>query len=229
MYGRYPVINVCNVLFILTTLLAVVSENSTMFIAARALTGVAVATNVLNPAIVGDLFPSERRGEAMSLISLAPLTGGAVGPLISVAVAEGLGWRAVCWMSIILASIAELFFLTCFRETYKVPILRQKAARLRRETGNASLRTAFDNGADSIVKVREAVLRPLIVLAGSTVLQLISLFSAVVFTFFYVMSTTLPDIAEGIYHLGPTAMGAAYISFSEYPCPMVRMSVIFGT
>lgn len=215
MYGRYPVINVCNIGFILATLLAVLSEDSTMFIAARALTGVAVATNVLNPAIVGDLFPSERRGSAMSLISLAPLTGGAVGPLISVTVAESLGWRAVCWMSIILAIIAEISFLLFFSETYKVPILRRKAARLRRETGNTALRTAYDEGAHSIAKLRDAVLRPLLVLASSVVLQLMSLFSAVVFTFFYVMSTTLPDIAEDIFHLGPTATGAAYISFSR--------------
>ncbi|KAH6647749.1 MFS transporter [Truncatella angustata] len=214
MYGRWPVINICNVLFILATLMAVLSESSIMFIAARALTGVAVATNVLNPAIVGDLFPSEHRGTAMSLISLAPLTGGAVGPLLSIVVAEGLGWRAVCWMSIILAGVAELLFLTCYRETYKVPILRRKAARLRAETGNDLLKTAFDEDVHSVAKVREAVLRPLIVFLESPVLQLMSLFSAVVFTFFYVMSTTLPDISENIYHMEPTAAGAAYISFS---------------
>lgn len=219
MFGRYPVINVCNVGFILATVLAVLSEDSTMFIAARALTGVAVATNVLNPAIVGDLFPSESRGSAMSLISLAPITGGAVGPLISVTVAENLGWRAVCWMSIILAVVAELGFLVFFSETYRVPILKRKAARLRQETGNAALRTAFDEGAHSIAKLRDAVLRPLIVFSGSIVLQLMSLFSAVVFTFFYVMSTTLPDIAEGVFHLGPTATGAAYISFSKFLFP----------
>ncbi|KAK6212570.1 hypothetical protein LQW54_005155 [Pestalotiopsis sp. IQ-011] len=165
MYGRYPVMNVCNVGFILTTLLAVLSENSTMFIAARALTGVVVATNVLNPAIVGDLFVSERRGSAMSLISLAPLTGGAVGPLISVAVSENLGWRAVCWMSIILAGIAEIGFLTCFRETYRVPILNKKAARLRQETGNVELKSPYDESAHSVAKLRDAMMRPLIVLS----------------------------------------------------------------
>lgn len=215
MFGRYPVINVCNVGFIVATLLAALSDNSNMFIAARALTGVAVATNVLNPAIVGDLFPSESRGSAMSLISLAPLTGGAIGPLISVVVAENLGWRAVCWMSIILAIVAEIGFLIFFRETYKLPILRRKAARLRKETGNPELKVAFDDGEHSIAKLRDAILRPLIVLSGSIVLQLMSLYSAVVFTFFYVMSTTLPDISEGFFHLDPTTAGAVYISFSK--------------
>lgn len=214
MYGRYPVMNVCNVGFILTTLLAVLSENSTMFIAARALTGVVVATNVLNPAIVGDLFVSERRGSAMSLISLAPLTGGAVGPLISVAVSENLGWRAVCWMSIILAGIAEIGFLTCFRETYKVPILNKKAARLRQETGNVELKSAYDEGAHSVAKLRDAMMRPLIVLSQSVVLQLSALFGSMTFTFFYIISTSLPDIVEGVMHLDPSFTGASFICFS---------------
>ncbi|ETS74376.1 hypothetical protein PFICI_14242 [Pestalotiopsis fici W106-1] len=214
MYGRYPVMNACNVGFILTTLLAVLSENSTMFIAARALTGVVVATNVLNPAIVGDIFVTERRGSAMSLISLAPLTGGAVGPLISVAVSETLGWRAVCWMSIILAGIAEIGFLTCFRETYKVPILNRKAARLRQETGNDKLRSVYDEGAHSIAKLREAIMRPLLVLSQSLVLQLAALCGSVTFTFFYIISTTLPDIVEGEFHLDPATSGAAFIFFS---------------
>lgn len=215
MYGRYPVMNVCTVGFILTTLLAVLSENSTMFIAARALTGVVVATNVLNPAIVGDLFVSERRGSAMSLISLAPLTGGAVGPLISVAVSENLGWRAVCWMSIILAGIAEIGFLTCFRETYKVPILNKKAARLRQETGNVELKSAYDEGAHSVAKLRDAMMRPLIVLSQSVVLQLSALFGSMTFTFFYIISTSLPDIVEGVMHLDPSYTGASFICFSK--------------
>ncbi|KAI1848884.1 hypothetical protein JX266_005312 [Neoarthrinium moseri] len=214
MYGRYPVINVCNIGFILTTVLAALCQNSALFIVARALTGVAVASNVLNPAIVGDMFPPEQRGSAMSLIVLAPLTGGAVGPLISVAVAEGLGWRAVMWMCVILAGTAEVLFFTCFRETYKVPILKRKAARLREETGNLSLRTAFDEGAQSASKLKDAVMRPVIVFAGSGVLQIISLFSAVVFTFYYVMSTSLPDITGDVYGLEPTITGAVYISFS---------------
>ncbi|KAI0133470.1 MFS transporter [Xylariales sp. AK1849] len=213
-YGRYPVINVCNVGFIAATTLAALCQSAPLFIAARALTGLAVASNVLNPAIVGDMFISEQRGSAMSLIQLAPLIGGALGPLISVLIAEGLGWRASIWMSVILAGIAELLFLTCFRETYKVPILRRKAARLRGETGNTSLRTVFDVDAQNASKLRDAVLRPATVLYGSGVLQVLSLFGSVGFSFFYIMSTTLPDITEGIYNLSPTVTGAAYISFS---------------
>src|SRR3569833_1954369 len=124
MYGRYPLMNFCNSLFVACIILAAVSQSTTLFITARALTGLAVASNVLNPAIVGDMFAPESRGVAMSTIMFAPLIGGAIGPAIAGAVAQSTGWRQVLWMSAALAGACELLFLFCFRETYKVPILR---------------------------------------------------------------------------------------------------------
>jgi MFS family permease len=82
-----------------------------------------VASNVLNPAIIGDIFPSEQRGGAMSVVMLAPLLGGAVGPAISGAIAETMGWRQTMWLAIGLAIVCEIAFLTMFRETYKVTVL----------------------------------------------------------------------------------------------------------
>jgi MFS family permease len=215
-FGRYPVMNTANVLFIAATILAALCQNTPLFIAARALTGLTVASNVLNPAIVGDMFPSEQRGSAMSLITLAPLIGGACGPAISGAIAQSIGWRQVLWMSAGLAGTCEVLFLTCFRETYKVPILRRKAAKLRVETGNAFLKSAFDTGdKQSWGKLWEGVMRPASVLFGSGVLMAISVFGSVVFSFFYIMSVTLPDILENIYGLSPAVTGASMMSFSK--------------
>jgi MFS family permease len=203
------------------------------------------------------MFPSEQRGAAMSLIQLAPLTGGAVGPAIAGAIAESAGWRQCVWMGVGLAVACEVVFLVFFRETYKVPILRRKAARLRRETGNDALRTAFDvrvtehdkaiaaaaqlsgngilgtdesstvslgpkkNEKDGHSKhnrwalIWESVLRPAIVLKGSFVLQILSLYGSLLFSYYYVMSTTLPGVLQEQYHFSPAATGGAFILFSE--------------
>lgn len=245
LYGRWPVMNGANVLFLGATLLAASSGSTRLFIAARALTGLAVTSNVLNPAIVGDMFVSHERGAAMSLIMLAPMIGGAVGPAISGAIAQSLGWRRVVWMSAVLAAIAEALFLTLFRETYKVAILRRKAARLREQTGNRALRTVFDEDDDDDDDVDpsndgttkswrrtwrwkssrwsrfgKSILRPGLVFAGSGVLQALSLYGSLLFSYFYVMSTSLPDILEGIYGLSPALTGSSFICFSEYSVPI---------
>lgn len=210
--------NVCNMLFIAATLLASLAPTANVLIAARFLTGLAVASNVLNPSIVGDMFISEQRGTAMSFIMLAPLIGGAVGPAISGAVAETLGWREMLWICAGLATACEIAFLTLFRETFKVPILNRRAERLRKESGDPSYRTVYEieQAQKSGSQMWEQVLRPFIVMWGSGILQALSLIEAVTYTYFYVMSTTLPSILEDMYGLSAAATGAAFIPFSKF-------------
>ena len=224
LYGRYLVINIANTLFTAFTVLAAVSPTTGVLISARALTGLAVATNVLSPAIVGDIFASEQRGTAMSLISLAPLIGGAAGPAIAGAIAQTLGWRKALWMSAVLAGACEVAFLLCFRETYRVEILKQKAARLRKETGNSVLRSEFDaeEGGHSWQLIGETILRPLIVLKSSFALQILALFGSFTFAYFYIMSTTLPPILQQFYDFTPAATGLAFLAFSWYPAALPR-------
>lgn len=153
----------------------------------------------------------------MSFIMLAPLVGGAIGPAISGAIAETMGWREMLWICAGLAIVCEISFLTLFRETFKVPILNRRAAKLRKETGNETYRTVFEieNAQKEGSQMWEQVLRPFVVIAGSGVLQALSLIEAVAFTYFYVMSTTLPGILEDMYDLSAAATGAAFIAFSK--------------
>lgn len=204
-YGRYPVFNVANVLFIFGSLLGVLSQSMGLMIFARFFVGVTVASNVLNPAIIGDIFPSEQRGSAMSIVMFAPLLGGAIGPAISGAIAESYGWRATMWLSICLACVCETVILTCFRETYKITVLAKKGISL---SDNSESPIPEDLG------LLASITRPLKVYWSSFVLQILSLYGALVFTFFYVMSTTLPDILRYRYNFTPAMVGSAFLSFS---------------
>lgn len=227
MFGRYPVMNGANLLFIGASVLAATSTTVPQFVVARMLNGLAVAVNVLNPAIVGDMFANDERGGALSLLFLAPLIGGAFGPMIGSAVAERYGWRAVIWMTVVVASACELLFLLCFRETYKVAILRRRARALASHAAGSgkAFKTAFDEAEDGLrdqessewTKLRDAVLRPAIVLCSSGVLMAMSLFSSVVFTFFYIYSTTFSDILIDLYHLPPLTVGSCFAVFCKPP------------
>lgn len=220
-YGRYPVFNAANVLFLCCVALSALSQSTGLLIAGRFLTGCAVASNVLSPAIIGDMFPTEQRGSPMSLIMLAPLLGGAIGPAISGALAQSVGWRSVMWMSLLLAGVAEGVFLCFFRETYKPAILRRRAA----------AGTALDTDAEDPQKYGDderepskspvliSITRPAKVLRSSIVLQMLSLYGAVVFAFFYVMSTTLPEILQSRYHLPPALIGSSFLTFSKPETP----------
>jgi len=217
-YGRYPVFNVANLVFILGVVLAALSQTSGVLIFCRFLTGFAVASNVLNPAIIGDIYPSEQRGSGMSLIMLAPFLGGAIGPTISGAIAEKFGWRMILWMSAVIAITCEALFFTLLRETYKVPILQRRAARLRKEKGDETLKCAFERENARLLwwsTLRTTIRRPFVVLFHSSVLQIMSLYGGAVFSFYYILATTFPDILREVYGFSPTMIGVSFLSFSK--------------
>ena len=218
-YGRYPVFVVTNMIFILGTVLAAVSPTTGLFIFSRFLTGFAVASNVLNPAIIGDIYASESRGTGMSLVMLAPLLGGAIGPAISGAIAESLGWRKILWICAAVAVVCQIFFLTLFRETYKVPILQRRAARLRKETQDDSFKCAWEEKADEVhgwSALRVAIKRPVLVMADSGVLQILSFSGGFMFSLYYITATTFPGMLRQMYGFSPAMVGLSFLSFSKY-------------
>lgn len=209
-YGRYPVVNTCTILFVLSTLLGSMSESTSFLILARALTGLSVSTNVLNPAIIGDLFEDDHRGSAMSILMLAPLIGGAIGPAISGFITEALGWRRVLLIAAGLAGVCEVLFLTCFRETYKVVILKRRAKRL----GLKDTHHLQESN-----QLWRSITRPFEVLFDSAVLLILSLWGSIGFSYYYVISISLPDILQEVYHFSPAQIGAAFMTFSKLKKP----------
>lgn len=216
LFGRWPLYNVCNLILIAGIVMTAWSQSIEMLIFSRFLCGCAVAGNVLNPAVVADIWPSKSRGKAMSAVMLAPLLGGAIGPAVAGALAKETGWREVMWLACGLAGVCELLYLTLFKETYKVAILRRRAARLRNETGNNFLRTEFDEEGSKSNTAMNSMIRPFIVISGSFVLQIFSLWGALIFSFFYVMSTTLPDFLADVYGFDEAQRGVAFLSFSKF-------------
>ncbi|EEY23666.1 conserved hypothetical protein [Verticillium alfalfae VaMs.102] len=66
----------------------------------------------------------------------------------------------------------------------------------------------------SLRKLWHSVTRPMSVLFSSGVLLALSLFGSISFSYFYVMSITLPDILQDIYGFSPALTGSAFITFS---------------
>lgn len=217
MFGRYHLYNACNVVFIMGATATALSQSTTMFILARALTGMAVASNVLNPAIIGDIYPSEQRGSAMSVIMLATLAGGNLGPALGGIISQTLGWRAVVWIGVTLAVACELVFLTCFKETYRAHVSQRDNAKLLTESSYAFDGTVgFDKNLSGL---RTAVMRPARLLYGSGVLACLALFGSVIFSFFYDVLVTLPSVLEETYDLSPAAVGSSFLANGEKTLP----------
>ena len=211
LYGKSPVYHTANALFVAFSLGGGGSQNLAAIIACRFFNGVAVASGTLNPGIVGDIFEREQRGRAMSAVSMAVLLGPTLGPIIGGYLTEAYGWRWVFWFSAILVGVLELLFLAIFRETYRVRILQKKAARLRNETGNTSLRAKDDPEMSPSTAFRRALLRPLKIALFSPIVILLALYTAVVYAYIYLISTTITEIFERQYGFGQGPVGLAFL------------------
>jgi MFS family permease len=74
-HGWYPLMNAVNLLLLIGVSLGALAPSMPVFVASRALTGMAVTSNVLGPVIIGDIFELEHRGTALSLVAFLPLLG----------------------------------------------------------------------------------------------------------------------------------------------------------
>jgi len=215
-FGRYRLYLTMNTMFIMAVLFAALSPSAELLIVSRALMGISVASNVLNPAIIGDIFVPEQRGTAITIIMFIPLIGSTVGPILSGAIVQSLGWRTIIWISVAMASICQVLFFIFFRETYKTQILKKRVARLHMEIGSSMARSEKDGPTKAdLASLRNSIMRPVVVLVNSSVLGALLLFGSFIFSHFYIVATTLPDILERIYGLSPTATGFAFIANGE--------------
>lgn len=101
--------------------------------------------------------------------------------------------------------------LTTMRETNAAIILRRKAARLRKETGNQDLRSANDNKVMRKHLVERALLRPLRMLFFSPIVFLTGLYMALTFGMTYLLFATFPSVFRTTYGWSVGVSGLAYL------------------
>ncbi len=96
-------------------------------------------------------------------------------------------------------------------ETSSVNILKSKAARLRKETGNPNLRGAGDTQTPVKQLVLNAMARPMKFLFTSPIIALIALYIAFNFGVTMLLFATFPTVYENTYHWSVSLSGLAYV------------------
>jgi EmrB/QacA subfamily drug resistance transporter len=90
-----------------------------VLVAARVAQGAGAALIMtLSLALVGDVFPPERRGLAMGLLQGITGLSVASGPLVGGAVAEGMAWQAIFWLNLPIGVVAVPLALRRLPESF---------------------------------------------------------------------------------------------------------------
>jgi multidrug resistance protein len=109
-YGRWVCYACCNVFYTVFTVACAVSTNMSMLIVFRFLAGcMGSAPLAVGGGTIADLFPVSQRGKALSLYTLGPVCGPAIGPIAGGFLSEAKGWRWIFWVLTIAVWLAPKF------------------------------------------------------------------------------------------------------------------------
>ncbi|KAF9773879.1 hypothetical protein IL306_008208 [Fusarium sp. DS 682] len=214
--GRVIVLQVSNLWFFCFNLGCALAQNKGSMIALRFLAGIGgSAPLAVGGGVLSDMFQPEERGRAISVYSVAPLLGPALGPIGGGWIAERTTWRWVFYSTTIACGFIQLGAFRFLKETYAPVILRRKKQRLIKETGNRELYTAHDRldktYADTL---RIALTRPFRLLFTQPILVFLAAYMTYLYGSMYLVLTTFPALFLKVYHETPGIQGLNYISLA---------------
>ncbi|KAM4064720.1 major facilitator superfamily protein [Hirsutella rhossiliensis] len=221
LYGRVIIIQTSNVVFLLFNLGCGLARTGSQMIAFRFLAGIGgSAPLAIGGGLLSDLFAAEERGRAISVYSLMPLLGPAVGPIAGGWIAERTSWRWVFYSTTIACGVIQAAGLLFLQETYAPVLLHRKKRLLMKETGNAALRTEYDDddeggGGSHRTLARTlavALTRPFRLLATQPIVQMLSLYMMYLYGMLYLVLSTFPALWATKYHESTGIQGLNYIS-----------------
>ncbi|KAI1339595.1 major facilitator superfamily domain-containing protein [Xylariaceae sp. FL0016] len=191
LYGRVVIYHSTNVLFLSFTILCAFSQNQSMLLAFRFLSGFAgVATITIGSGTIADIMPREKRGKAVSIWSIGTIAGPGVGPIIGSRIAEVYGWRWIfIAISIVIGAVTVLAFAV-LRETYPPVLLERKAARIRKETGNPYFRSKVALEVTSLELLKRSLIRPSKLLLCCPLVTVMCTYVAVLYSELYLLFAT---------------------------------------
>ncbi|KAF1845634.1 MFS general substrate transporter [Cucurbitaria berberidis CBS 394.84] len=212
LYGRIPLYNIANLLFVVFNIGCAASNSMGMLIAFRFLAGCAGAAPLtLGGGTIADMFPPEQRAGAMAIWASGPLLGPVIGPVCGGFLVEHMSWRWVFWIMAIFGGAFGILLLIVGRETNHPTLLDRKTARLRKETGNENLRSKLAKDIPPRELFIRAIFRPMKMLFLSPIVSLMSLYIAINYGILYLFFTTITFVFEGKYHFSSGAVGLSYI------------------
>ncbi|CCH43374.1 putative polyamine transporter [Wickerhamomyces ciferrii] len=143
---------------------------------------------------LAEMWKTEERGVAMSIFSAAPFIGPAMGPLIGGYIGDNVGWRWIYWVLLIFSGVIYIALVILIPETHHQTILKQRAKKLRKLTGDDTYRALSEIKIRSFKKIaNETLLRPLILLSEPIVF-LITLYMSVIYGLLYMFFFAYPVV-----------------------------------
>jgi len=215
-YGRAVVLRFSNLFFIAFSLGCGFAQTYGQMLTCRLLAGVgASAPQTVGGGVLSDCFSTEERGKAVALYSLAPVLGPSLGPLIGGFVTAKTTWRWCFWILTMFGGLVQAGLWFGLKETYGPRILTLKAAKMRKEKHDLSLKSELEFESRGLISTLErALIRPVRLIGTQVIVQFLAIYMALVYGIIFLMLGTFPSMWTEKYGERIEIGGLNYISIA---------------
>lgn len=149
-----------------------------------------------SPAVPADMYESEFRGKAMSIITLTICAGPMLAPIAGGYIVNSyLGWRWTFYVLGIFSALVLVLIVFFLDESYPPKLLSERAKKLREETGNWSVSApleALELDTNNIIE--RTLSKPIKMLLVEPILLLVSLYHGFIYGILYLCLSAVPLI-----------------------------------
>lgn len=211
--GRRPVYIISLGLYTIFNIPCALSPNIGGLLACRFLCGVFSSSGLsLAGGTIADIWNVQDRGMAIAYFAAAPYCGPVLGPIVC-------GWINVgthrldlfFWVNMAFAGVV-MIVVGLIPETYAPVILKRRAAKLRKETGNPNIITEQEKIKLSLSEiVQTSLIRPITMILTEPVLDLMCLYIVLIYAMLYAFFFAYPVIFTELYGYNDGQIGLMFI------------------
>ncbi|KAK7449165.1 hypothetical protein VKT23_013315 [Stygiomarasmius scandens] len=209
-FGRKPVFIVTFFVYTMFQIGCALANNTASILVFRFIGGTFAAGPLANSgAVIGDIWDASTRGKALSLFTIAPFVGPAIGPSISgYFLVAGVSWRWIFWLLAIFAGVCLVLIVFTLPETYGPVILAQRAAKLRKEKGDNRYYAAMETRKEPpLQRIRNILFKPFQVLFAETMLIAITVYMSFMYGVVYLLFEAYPVVFGQEHGFNPGVTG----------------------
>ncbi|KAH8601211.1 major facilitator superfamily domain-containing protein, partial [Bisporella sp. PMI_857] len=212
-YGRRPIYLASFSLFLIWLIPSAVAKNIETMLVARFLDGLSGSAFLsVAGGTVGDMFRREDLQLPMMVYTASPFIGPSLGPLIGGFINQNTSWRWTFYVLIIWSGVNLAMIAFLVPETYHPVLLRNKARKIRSETGNQRWKAPIEMTDKSIPKtIAYSLLRPFQLLLFEPMCSLLCLFSALLLGILYLFFGAFPLVFQGNHSFTLSQTGLSFM------------------
>ncbi|KAI0630260.1 MFS general substrate transporter [Trametes polyzona] len=213
LYGRNAIYRVSYGLFFAFTWPTAFPPHIAVYLVFRFITGLC-GSAFLSVAgdSVSDLFDNHHVATPMAVYTVSPFIGPVIGPLMAGFVVQNTDWRWCYRVLLIWQFVQNVLLVLCVPETYVPVILKRKAQKLRKSTGNEKYYAPLERQEHSLARmILNSCSTPFKLLMTDRMALALDVWSALLLGILYLAFQAFPIIFEDVHGFDIQSTGLAFL------------------